>query len=276
MPCYPQGMVCPLVDSTQGHDLVVAAAGPFEFRVTEYTGGVALPAHRHQRAKMSTALRGGYTERFTYKTFDCTGRTLLIKPPDISHADTYAAPSTLCLTIDVGESALDLVQSESQLFDGAKSTPLMTPLIDRIVTELRTPDAVTRFALEGLALEIVATATRSSRAPSRDTRAFRIASEFLDANLGGSPSVNDVAAIAGVHPKHLRKLFRVHAGCSPVQWLRMRRIEEAKRRIAASEALVDVALALGFYDQSHFTTAFRREAGMTPTQFRRALTSLAK
>ena len=253
--------------------MFVAAAGEFEFRVTEYSGGVALPAHRHAHAKMSTVLSGGYTERFTNETFDCIGRTLLVKPPDISHADTYASPSTICLTIDVNDSALELVRAESPLFDAAKATPLVTPLIDRIMTELRIGDGISRLALEGLALEIVASAARRTSVPSRDARAFRTACDFLEANMTGAPSVTEVASMAGVHPTYLRKLFRAHAGCSPAQWLRARRIEEAKRRLASREPIAEVALALGFYDQSHFTNIFRTEVGITPAEFRRTLVS---
>jgi len=266
---YPADVVAPLVGSTQGHDIFVAAAGAFEFRVTEYFGGVALPAHRHQRAKMSTVLRGAYTETFTNKAFECTGRTLLIKPPDISHTDRYAA-ETVCLTIDVHDSALEMVTSESSLFDGAKSTPLLTPLIAGIMSELRTADRVSRFALEGLALEIVATASRRTHVASHDARAFRMACEFLSANLATPPAMSELAALTGVHAPYLRKLFRAHAGCSPVQWLRARRIEEARRRLASSEPIADISLALGFYDQSHFTSVFRRETGMTPAEFRRS------
>jgi AraC family transcriptional regulator len=268
--CYAASMIAPLVASTQGHDIFIAAAGGFEFRVTEYSGGVALPAHRHERAKMSTSLRGGYTESYANKAFECDGRSLLVKPPDISHKDSYAAPSTICLTIDVTQPALEMVRAESQLFDGAKTAPLMTPLISRIMEELRTADGISKFALEGLALEIVAQAARRNTPPSRDIRAFRIACEFLEANMSSAPDVSSVASVAGVHPTHLRKLFRAHAGCSPVQWLRARRIEEAKKRLASAATIADVALALGFYDQSHFTNAFRREVGSTPAEFRRA------
>jgi AraC-like DNA-binding protein len=48
------------------------------------------------------------------------------------------------------------------------------------------------------------------------------------------------------------------------------RLQEARRLLATTdEALSDIALGTGFFDQSHFTKRFRKVIGMTPTQFRK-------
>jgi AraC family transcriptional regulator len=53
--------------------------------------------------------------------------------------------------------------------------------------------------------------------------------------------------------------------------VRQRRIQFACGRLTATDApLADVALAAGFCDQSHFTKAFRRVTGMTPSAYRMA------
>ena len=233
--------------------------------------GVALPFHRHRHAKMSAVLRGGYTERFAAKTFECDGQSLLVKPPGIGHADTYAAPTTTCLTVDVNESALASVREHSSIFDGgAHAAPLPQLLVQRVMWELQADDDAAPLALEGLALELVALATR--RAPSHrlEVGAFRRACEFLSEHLSGAPSMSDAAAFAGVHPSHLRRLFKTHAGCSPARWLRARRVEEACRRLRDTDtSIADVALDLGFYDQSHFANVFRAHTGVTPASYRR-------
>jgi AraC family transcriptional regulator len=49
-----------------------------------------------------------------------------------------------------------------------------------------------------------------------------------------------------------------------------KRIERAQQQLAAtSDALVDIALSVGFQTQAHFTTVFKRIAGSTPYQWRR-------
>ena len=76
----------------------------------------------------------------------------------------------------------------------------------------------------------------------------------------------------GVHPVTLARGFRKAYGCSVGAYLRWLRVARAARRLAETEApLAEVALAAGFADQSHFSNVFRRETGLSPSQFRRAV-----
>lgn len=265
-------MPVPLVASTQGRDLFEARAGGFHYRVTEYHGGLSLPHHRHEHAKMSTALRGGYTETFARAgRFECDARTLLMKPPDISHSDSYLGPDTLCLTVDIEPEALELVRTISPLFRSPREARFRSPLITRIMSELEKPDSVSSFMLEALAMELIAQVTRRDGTRVEASTAFRRACEFLDAHLGSSIRFADVAAAAGIPPALLARLFETHAGCSPGLWLRRRRIDASKEALRTQATIAEIALAFGFYDQSHFNNAFRRATGTTPAQFRREL-----
>lgn len=79
-------------------------------------------------------------------------------------------------------------------------------------------------------------------------------------SIGSSPS-------SIVH--HLSRLV----GKTYKQILTEIRIAEAKKLLATTTLeLVDVASRCGFYDQSHFTKAFKKETNMTPGKFRHFLT----
>jgi AraC-like DNA-binding protein len=59
---------------------------------------------------------------------------------------------------------------------------------------------------------------------------------------------------------------------APHKWLLSRRIELAKEKLRDGRLpLSDVALACGFYDQSHLTRVFTRLAGTSPGAWRRVL-----
>jgi AraC-like DNA-binding protein len=54
-------------------------------------------------------------------------------------------------------------------------------------------------------------------------------------------------------------------------FVRTRRIEWAMDRLRSSEGpVVDIAVAAGFFDQSHFTRCFKQMVGTTPARFRQS------
>jgi AraC family transcriptional regulator len=56
------------------------------------------------------------------------------------------------------------------------------------------------------------------------------------------------------------------------RYLNRLRLQEALQRVAAGADLGEVGISLGFSSHSHFTAAFRKEFGVTPSQARSALT----
>jgi AraC family transcriptional regulator len=99
-------------------------------------------------------------------------------------------------------------------------------------------------------------------------RALMRACSYMEANLGERLSLRDIAGAACVSRSHFARMFRVSTGHSVIAYLYRLRIERAKAVLIAGEvALADLAVALGFSHQSHFTRVFRRHAGMTPCAF---------
>jgi AraC-like DNA-binding protein len=98
------------------------------------------------------------------------------------------------------------------------------------------------------------------------------ARRFIAAQPAGHHTLEEIGEAAHCSPYHLARLFGRHLGATPHQYrLRLRlafalaRLEEGERDLAG------LAHDLGFASQSHFGTVFRREAGLTPAQARRAL-----
>ena len=53
-------------------------------------------------------------------------------------------------------------------------------------------------------------------------------------------------------------------------FVRRRRLEWAMDALLTSgEPIAGIAMAAGYFDQSHFTRQFRRQVGTTPARFRR-------
>ncbi len=96
------------------------------------------------------------------------------------------------------------------------------------------------------------------------------AAEIVDSLIAGPVSAADLAARAAVKPRRLREAFQKRYGCTPMQYLRRRRLETAQRLLVTTELPVAViASRTGFQAVAYFDRAFRREWGLTPGEFRR-------
>jgi AraC family transcriptional regulator len=100
---------------------------------------------------------------------------------------------------------------------------------------------------------------------------FKRVAAYVDENLDKPVTLAGMAAAAGLSRMHFAAQFKIATGTRPHDYLLGRRIERAKAMmIASQEPLVEIALAVGFQTQAHFTTVFRRFVGDTPHQWRSA------
>jgi AraC-like DNA-binding protein len=82
-------------------------------------------------------------------------------------------------------------------------------------------------------------------------------------------SLEELAATSGLSRYHLLRAFREWTGLTPHGWQIDRRIQEARRLLDRDMPLTDIALYLGFADQSHFQRAFKQRVATTPGEYRR-------
>ena len=117
--------------------------------------------------------------------------------------------------------------------------------------------------------EILFALSGEPAAPRVAPRWLRSARDLLDGRFDQPVSLRGLAQEAGVHPVYFAAAFRRFHGCSVGEYLRRRRLQYARRRLADPKvSLAQVAAEAGFADQSHFTRTFKRFTGMTPNRYR--------
>jgi AraC family transcriptional regulator len=100
----------------------------------------------------------------------------------------------------------------------------------------------------------------------------RVAS-FIEHEIDEKITLTALADIAGVSRFHFTKQFKVSTGLTPMAYLERSRIRRAQEMIRlGGMSLAEIALAVGFSDQSHFTRRFRSFVGCTPSAFRNSQT----
>jgi len=98
--------------------------------------------------------------------------------------------------------------------------------------------------------------------------------EFIRDNLSRQIRLAELADLAGLSPSQFGRAFKTSTGTTPHLWHLGARIEGAKRLLANRQnRLVDIALDIGFSEQSHLNRAFRAATGLSPGSWRRRLTN---
>jgi AraC family transcriptional regulator len=92
--------------------------------------------------------------------------------------------------------------------------------------------------------------------------------DYIKANLARDLALAELAEQVRLSPHYFSMRFKHSLGLSPHRYVLIERILEAKQRLAArGMSISEVALSLGFSDQSHFSQTFRRLTGTTPKRF---------
>lgn len=93
---------------------------------------------------------------------------------------------------------------------------------------------------------------------------------YVEAHLGEDLSLASLAGEVGISRSHFSRGFKQTVGQSPFEWLRVKRIERAKRLLLEGAlSVAEVAIATGFADQAHLTRAFGRVVGLPPGAWQR-------
>src|SRR5271166_4915103 len=125
-------------------------------------------------------------------------------------------------------------------------------------------------ALNALFVDPSAIMPAPSNGLSRD-RLKRVR-DYIETHLDDRLTLTDLAGVACLSPYHFSRSFKEAVGVGPQRYVMQRRLERARSLMRRThQPLAWIAQEAGFADQSHLTSIFRREMGVTPGQFRAAL-----
>ncbi len=144
--------------------------------------------------------------------------------------------------------------------------------MDAVLQRVRSALPGVNPTLSALALEALAAWTRvcQSGKPMPDaTQALAAAVEVLNQQYRTRVDLKTLAKSVGVSYSVFRRAFRQHTGFAPWQYVRHMRLADARHRLATSaDSLTDLADNLGFSSSFHLSSAFRKEFGHSPSQWR--------
>ena len=155
--------------------------------------------------------------------------------------------------------------AQRALFERMRTASAIEPLeVEETVVDLLGQVLLASYAFWGAPL--------SARAPTPgQLDAARRAGRLLEERLDESLHLEQIARAVGLSSFHLCRTFRAATGSTLHAYRNRARLHESLSRLADGEDLTEIGLSLGFSSHSHFTSAFRRLFGLTPSEARRRL-----
>ncbi|UED86454.1 AraC family transcriptional regulator [Streptomyces profundus] len=242
----------------------------FHARFTEH----AYPMHVHDVWTLLIVDDGAVRYDLNRRERGTPHDTVSLLPPQVPHNGSAATARGFRKRVVY----LDLDQLDEGFIGPAADAPdLVDPPLRRRVDQLHAAlgrrgdelEAESRLALIG---ERLRGHLRPRVEPERDQRSRGVAHELrelLDARTLTGVRLAEAATLTHAHPTHLVRAFTAAFGIAPHQYLVARRIDHARRLLLAGQPPAEVAVASGFYDQSHLTRHFTRHLGVPPGRYAR-------
>jgi AraC family transcriptional regulator len=151
-------------------------------------------------------------------------------------------------------------------------------LMERLRDELTRPQASPLFVqalAQAIAIHLareygVTDAESRSSSPSLPGYKLRQLRDWMAEHTAEEFNLERLAAQAGLSRFHFERLFKAATGVSPSRYHIDLRMNEARRLLRETKmSVVDVALEVGYTNPSHFAQLFRREIGLSPSDYRR-------
>lgn len=111
--------------------------------------------------------------------------------------------------------------------------------------------------------------SRNDLKPKLSLSQVRRVQDYIHAHLSEDLTVSKLAGVVELSPHYFSCVFKNTIGITPHRYVLGKRIKEGRRLLAKRQKpILEVAMALGFSSQSHFTDVFRKVTGITPGRFR--------
>jgi AraC family transcriptional regulator len=238
-------------------------------RDTRLLASCTLPRHEHAAAYICIVLEGGYSETCRDEIV-CDPGSVVSHPNGHVHANSTGPAGARCLNVELDEALL--VDGPLSLLAHSAAhwrLPSSHPALADLNRALVQGDSTAVLATYGATLEVLCAAIHVPQ-PARGGHWLQRVVDFLESDLAHTPTLDQLAKLAGVHANHLIRIFKQQQGETVGFYLRRRRLEIADTRLRVGEIpLGRIAAEAGFYDQAHFTRAYRRHFGITPGQRRK-------
>lgn len=237
-----------------------------------------VPLHTHDAASVVFVLSGVYLSGADGAPPNLREPTLIFNPAGTTHRDSFLLAQGRFLAVSISDEIMRIAMEGAALdgtataFSNAESLSAAFRLMDQCfassVDSLSTMEALCWELLSHTGGKRFWSNGKGTGAPAWTVRA----KELLNDTSNSSQGITRMARELGLHPVYFARAFRQTFRCTPAEYRMRCRLGKAMALIHNRKlALSELSLRAGFFDQSHFTRAFRDYFGISPDAYRKKL-----
>ena len=250
--------------------------------VRNYGGDFWFPGESHEMYELDCVIDGNLRVTSGSKVYDCCPYDLVIHEGNVFHTSRAVDGDIRILTISftgdtveyfVPSGKFSLTENEKEMISSLQSLLLPCSDVDFADADLSREDEQTiKCLLEILCLSLNKRRDEAKKASEdKDVQLFTDIVEYMKKNICSPLSVDDICSRFYVGRSKLKDLFRRFTGEGVIQHYNYLRTQKIINCLISDRSVANIAETMAFSSQNYLSSFFKRETGMTPSDYRRKI-----
>ena len=217
-------------------------------------------------------LSGQVIYHFGKKALNCSPGCVCLLPMGSDYTVEMLEPGE-CIAVNFMILGEPLLQPFSEHYRG---TQKLEALFRRIHSQWKNSFGTSDYAVMATLYEIISAVDKMSRyshiTPTAEAKLRHIVSALNHRYSDPTLSPGSLAEAEGISLTSMRDSFSKIYGMPPIRYLTMLRLNASKKLLAETDQSIEtIAQKCGFTDQFYFSRVFKRQCGVTPSEFRKII-----
>lgn len=233
-------------------------------------------AHMHNELSIAIVEKGNFVVELYGKNYFLNDRCLLIIPPKVVHMCKpvnqdnwnfrmlYIAEDWIEKIFNMESSEIKFMYKELDDIDYYKIIKAFS-VIENFERNIGSESGLIEYISSILLFK--QEEYKKITVSVQDLKALCSIKDFIETNYQENLILQDLVDVSGLSKYYIIRKFEQRFGTSPHQYLTSLRINHARKIIKRNKSISEVAVESGFYDQAHFTKAFKEYTGITPLKY---------
>lgn len=169
------------------------------------------------------------------------------------------------------ESLFDVIKSDLIIDIGINKE--LTCLFKKLYKYEKNPDELSNFSARATLMLIIGMYLTNCKSISsvNTTENSDLSSviNYMKENINGNITVSQLAQFTHLHPNYFIRMFKQYFGFSPIKYFNNMKVNTAKEYLQqGNNSIEEISKILGFSDLYSFSKFFKKNVGISPSQFR--------